>query len=109
VYEVIFDKTKWLIYAIYKPPSMANDIFTNHMNILLENGSKFIGNSMKLLMCEPSEDNDRELISAFSNELSKNESVNLKELHSPHSHGSSEILNDIYSVGETLAHLMWLR
>jgi hypothetical protein len=32
VYEVTLDKTKWLIYAIYRPPSMANDIFTNHMN-----------------------------------------------------------------------------
>ena len=52
-----------------------------------------------MLIFEPSEDNDRELISAFCNELSKNESVNLKELHSPHSHGSSELLNDIYSVG----------
>jgi hypothetical protein len=62
-----------------------------------------------MLKFEPSEDNDRELISAFCNELSKNESVNLKELHSPHSHGSSELLNDIYSVGETLAHLMWLQ
>jgi hypothetical protein len=56
---------------------------------------------------EPSEDNDRELISAFCNELSKNESVNLKVLHLPYRHGSSELLNDIYSVGETLAHLMW--
>jgi hypothetical protein len=28
VYEVTLDKTKWLIYAIYRPPSMANDIFT---------------------------------------------------------------------------------
>jgi hypothetical protein len=35
VYEVTLDKTKWLIYAIYRPPSMANAIFTNHMNILL--------------------------------------------------------------------------
>ena len=26
VYEVTLDKTKWLIYAIYRPPSMANDI-----------------------------------------------------------------------------------
>jgi len=43
------------------------------------------------------------------NELSKNESVNLKELHSPHNHGSSELLDDIYAVGETLAHLMWLQ
>jgi hypothetical protein len=51
---------------------------------------------VKMLIFEPSEDNDRELISAFCNELSKNESVNLKELHSPHSHGSSELLNDIY-------------
>jgi hypothetical protein len=24
VYEVTLDKTKWLIYAIYRPPSMAN-------------------------------------------------------------------------------------
>ena len=28
VYEVTLDKTKWSIYAIYRPPSMANDIFT---------------------------------------------------------------------------------
>jgi hypothetical protein len=35
-----------IIYAIYRPPSMANDIFTNHMNILLEKGSKFIENYM---------------------------------------------------------------
>jgi hypothetical protein len=62
-----------------------------------------------MLIFEPSEDNDRELISAYCNELSKNEAVNLKELHSPHSHGSSELLNDMYSVGETLAHLMWLQ
>jgi hypothetical protein len=64
-----------------------------------------------MLIFEPSEDNDREFtcISAFYNELSKNESVNLKELLSPHSHGSSELLNDIYSVGETLTHLMWLQ
>jgi hypothetical protein len=46
VYEVTLDKTKWLIYAIYRPPSMANDIFTNHMNILLDKGSKFIENYM---------------------------------------------------------------
>jgi hypothetical protein len=30
VYEVTLDTTKWLIYAIYRPPSMANDIFTNY-------------------------------------------------------------------------------
>jgi hypothetical protein len=46
VYEVTLDKTKWLIYPIYRPPSMANDIFTNHMNILLDKGSKFIENYM---------------------------------------------------------------
>ena len=46
VYEVTLDKTKWLIYAIYRPPSMANDIFTNHMHILLDKGSKFIENYM---------------------------------------------------------------
>jgi hypothetical protein len=49
VYEVTLDKTKWLIYAIYRPPSMANDIFTNHMNILLDKGSKFIENYMVYL------------------------------------------------------------
>ena len=32
--------------AIFRPPSMANDIFTNHMNILLDKGSKFIENYM---------------------------------------------------------------
>ena len=46
VYEVTLDKTKWLIYASYRPPSMANDFFTNHMNILLDKGSKFIENYM---------------------------------------------------------------
>jgi hypothetical protein len=34
------------ILAIYRPPSMANDIFTNHKNILLDKGSKFIENYM---------------------------------------------------------------
>jgi hypothetical protein len=49
VYEVTLDKTKWLIhvYAIYRPPSMANDIFTNHMNILLDKGSQFNENYME--------------------------------------------------------------
>jgi hypothetical protein len=46
VYEVTPDKTKWLIYAIYRPPSMANNIFDNHMNILLDKGSKFIENDV---------------------------------------------------------------
>ena len=46
VYEVTLDKTKWLIYAIYRPPSMANNIFANHMNILLDKGTKFIENDM---------------------------------------------------------------
>ena len=30
--------------AIFIPPSMVNYIFTNHMNILLDKGSKFIEN-----------------------------------------------------------------
>jgi hypothetical protein len=49
------------------------------------------------MIFEPSEDNDRELISAFCNELSKNESVNLKELHSPQAHNYSRdfILNKL--------------
>jgi hypothetical protein len=34
-----------------------------------------------MLIFEPSEDNDREPISAFCNELSKNESVNFSYLH----------------------------
>jgi hypothetical protein len=46
VYEVTLDKTKWLIYAIYRLPSMANNIFANHMNILLDKGFKFIENDM---------------------------------------------------------------
>jgi len=31
---------------MYRPPSMASDIFTNHMNILLDKGTKFIDNYM---------------------------------------------------------------
>jgi hypothetical protein len=39
VYEITLENTKWLIYAMYRPPSMANDIFTNHMNTLLDKGT----------------------------------------------------------------------
>ncbi|CAG2193393.1 unnamed protein product [Mytilus edulis] len=46
VYEITLDKTKWLIYAIYRPPSMANNIFYDSINILLDKGSKFIENYM---------------------------------------------------------------
>lgn len=44
VYEITLENTKWLIYAMYRPPSMANDIFTNHVNILLDKGTTFIDN-----------------------------------------------------------------
>ena len=46
VYEITLENTKWLIYAMYRPPSMANDIFTNHMNTLLDKGTKFIDHYM---------------------------------------------------------------
>ena len=42
----------------------------------------------------------------LSIEVSKNESVNLNELHSQHSHGSSDLLNIAYSVAEMFAHLI---
>ena len=40
VYEVTLDKVKWLIFALYRPPSMPNNLFTKHMSTLLDKGIK---------------------------------------------------------------------
>ena len=39
VYESLL--TKWLIYAIFRAPSMSNNIFSTNINISLDKGSKF--------------------------------------------------------------------
>jgi hypothetical protein len=41
VYEVTLDKVKWLIFALYRPPSMPNNLFTKHMSTLLDKGIKY--------------------------------------------------------------------
>ena len=44
VYEVTLDKVKWLIFALHRPPSMPNNLFTKHMRTLLDKGIKYYGN-----------------------------------------------------------------
>ena len=44
VYEVTLDKVKWLIFVLYRPPSMPNNLFTKHMSTLLDKGIKYYEN-----------------------------------------------------------------
>jgi hypothetical protein len=44
VYEATLDKVKWLIFALYRPPSMPNNLFTKHMSTLLDKGIKHYEN-----------------------------------------------------------------
>ena len=44
VYEVTLYKVKWLIFALYRPPSMPNNLFTKHMSTLLDKDIKYYQN-----------------------------------------------------------------
>jgi hypothetical protein len=38
------DKVKWLIFGLYRPPSMPNNLFTKHMRTLFYKGIKYYEN-----------------------------------------------------------------
>ena len=44
VYEVTLGKVKWLIFALYRPPSMPKKLFTKQMSTLLDKGIKYYEN-----------------------------------------------------------------
>ena len=44
IYEVTLDKVKWLIFALYRPPSMPNNLFTKNMSTLLDKDIKYYQN-----------------------------------------------------------------
>jgi hypothetical protein len=43
-HEVTLDKVKWLIFALYRPPSMPSNLFTKHMSTLLDTDIKYYEN-----------------------------------------------------------------